>query len=86
MTTLRIEHPITDYPLWKKAFDGFAEARANAERKITADYASCMRAKPKYECEQLRAKAISALDNPKPAKPQRPRKQASAAVETQAAR
>lgn len=30
MTTLRIEHAITDYPLWKKAFDGFAEARARA--------------------------------------------------------
>ena len=30
MTTLRIEHAITDYQLWKKAFDGFAEARANA--------------------------------------------------------
>jgi hypothetical protein len=30
MTTLRIEHAITDYQLWKKAFDGFAEARARA--------------------------------------------------------
>jgi hypothetical protein len=30
MTTLRIEHAITDYQLWKKAFDGFAEARAQA--------------------------------------------------------
>ena len=30
MTTLRIEHAITDYQLWKKAFDGFAEARAMA--------------------------------------------------------
>jgi hypothetical protein len=30
MTTLRIEHPISDYQLWKTAFDGFAEARANA--------------------------------------------------------
>jgi hypothetical protein len=30
MTTLRIEHAITDYQLWKKAFDGFAEARALA--------------------------------------------------------
>ena len=30
MTTLRIEHAITDYQLWKKAFDGFAEARAGA--------------------------------------------------------
>jgi hypothetical protein len=63
-----------------------AEARANAERKIAADYASCMRAKPKYECDQSRAKAIGALENPKPAKPQRQRKQASAAVETQATR
>lgn len=30
MTTLRIEHAITDYQLWKAAFDSFAEARANA--------------------------------------------------------
>ncbi len=30
MTTLRIEHAITDYQLWRKAFDGFAEARAQA--------------------------------------------------------
>lgn len=30
MTTLRIEHAITDYQLWKAAFDGFAEARAMA--------------------------------------------------------
>jgi len=30
MTTLRIEHAITDYQVWKKAFDGFAEARARA--------------------------------------------------------
>jgi len=63
-----------------------AEVRANAERKIAADYTACMRAKPKYECDQLRAKAIGALENPKPAKPQRQRKQASAAVEAQAAR
>lgn len=30
MTTLRIEHAISDYQLWKTAFDSFAEARANA--------------------------------------------------------
>jgi len=30
MTTLRIEHAITDYEIWKKAFDGFTEARAQA--------------------------------------------------------
>jgi hypothetical protein len=30
MTTLRIEHAITDYQLWRKAFDGFAQARAQA--------------------------------------------------------
>jgi hypothetical protein len=30
MTTLRIEHAITDYQLWRKAFDGFADARAQA--------------------------------------------------------
>jgi hypothetical protein len=63
-----------------------AEARANAERRIAEDHVACMRAKPKYDCDQSRAKAIGVLDNPKPAKPQRPRKQAAAAVETQAAR
>jgi hypothetical protein len=30
MTTLRIEHAIHDYQLWKAAFDSFAEARAKA--------------------------------------------------------
>lgn len=30
MTTLRIEHAITDYKTWRTAFDGFAAARANA--------------------------------------------------------
>ncbi len=30
MTTLRIEHAIHDYGIWQKAFDSFAEARANA--------------------------------------------------------
>ena len=63
-----------------------AELRAAAERKIADDYAACMRAKPKFECEQSRAKALSALEAPKPAKPQRPRKQAAAGVETQASR
>ncbi|PZS34641.1 MAG: hypothetical protein DLM58_05340 [Pseudonocardiales bacterium] len=30
MTTLRIEHAINDYDVWKKAFDNLAPARANA--------------------------------------------------------
>jgi hypothetical protein len=30
VTTLRIEHAISDFQLWKTAFDNFAEARANA--------------------------------------------------------
>jgi hypothetical protein len=30
MTTLHIEHAITDYATWKGAFDRFAEARAQA--------------------------------------------------------
>jgi hypothetical protein len=30
MTTLHIEHPITDLNVWLAAFDRFAEARANA--------------------------------------------------------
>jgi hypothetical protein len=54
--------------------------RAAAEQKIGEDYAWCMRAKPKFECEQARAKALSALDKAKPAaKPKRPAKQAAAA-------
>ncbi|MFD5322866.1 hypothetical protein [Streptomyces sp. NPDC127092] len=30
MITLHIEHPVTDYALWKRAFDRFATARAEA--------------------------------------------------------
>lgn len=30
MTTLRIEHSIHDYDLWKTAFDGFADVRTKA--------------------------------------------------------
>jgi hypothetical protein len=30
MTTLRIEHPIVDFDLWRKAFDSFADTRARA--------------------------------------------------------
>jgi hypothetical protein len=30
MTTLRIEHPITDYTTWRRAFDSFGPAREKA--------------------------------------------------------
>lgn len=30
MTTLHIEHPITDFDIWVAAFDRFAEARSRA--------------------------------------------------------
>lgn len=30
MATLHIEHAVTDYAGWKRAFDGFAELRRNA--------------------------------------------------------
>ena len=30
MTTLRIEHAISDYPTWKRAFDRFADVRQRA--------------------------------------------------------
>jgi hypothetical protein len=30
MTTLQIEHPITDYPTWREAFDGLADIRRKA--------------------------------------------------------
>lgn len=53
--------------------------RAAAEQKILEDYTWCMRAKPKFECEQARARALSTLDKPKPAgKAKRPGKQAAA--------
>jgi hypothetical protein len=30
MPTLHIEHPITDYPTWKAAFDRFSDVRAES--------------------------------------------------------
>ncbi len=30
MTTLHIEHPVTDFGTWKQAFDGFAALRRSA--------------------------------------------------------
>lgn len=47
MTTLRIEHAIHDFDLWKSAFDGFAEARTKAGvREVTirlpADDPNCL--------------------------------------------
>jgi len=42
-----------------------AEERAAAEQKIAENYTSCMRAKPRFECEQARASALKSLDNPK---------------------
>jgi hypothetical protein len=38
--------------------------RATREQKIAADYALCMRAKPKFECESARSAALKALDTP----------------------
>ena len=61
-----------------------AEARAAAEQKINQDYMACMRAKPKFACDQARTKALSALDKPKSQKLQR--KPASKAVGPQAQR
>jgi hypothetical protein len=45
-----------------------APDRAAREEKIAQDYASCMRAKPKFECESARAAALKALDAPAKAK------------------
>jgi hypothetical protein len=61
-----------------------AEARAAAEQKVNQDYMACLRAKPKFDCDQARAKALSALDKPKPQKQQR--KPASKALGPQAQR
>jgi hypothetical protein len=53
--------------------------RAAMEQKIAEEHVVCMRLKPKFECEQARARALGALDRPKPAKPARAAKQAKAA-------
>jgi hypothetical protein len=45
-----------------------ATDRTTREQKIAADYALCMRAKPKFECESARAAAVKALDTPVKAK------------------
>ena len=50
--------------------------RAAAEQRIGEDYAWCMRSKPKFDCEQARAKALSALEQPKAGKTKRAGKQA----------
>ena len=62
-----------------------AEARAAAEQKILQEYMACMRAKPKFDCDQARAKAMSALDKPKAAQ-KKQRKPASPGVGPQAQR
>ncbi len=41
-----------------------APDRAAREQKIAGDFAACMRAKPKFECESARAAALKALDEP----------------------
>ncbi|HTS52349.1 MAG TPA: hypothetical protein VMH26_03660 [Burkholderiales bacterium] len=60
--------PAAQTPAAPTAPPSEAEARAAAEQKIAQDYMACMRAKPKFDCEQARTKALSALDKPKPAK------------------
>jgi len=59
------------------------EVRGAAEQKINQDYMTCLRAKPKYDCDQARTKALTALDKPKS---QKQRKPASKPVEPQAQR
>jgi hypothetical protein len=63
-----------------------AADRAAAEQKIAAEHSWCMRAKPKYECEQARARALSALDKPavKPVKVKRPAKASTTAKQVTA--
>jgi hypothetical protein len=63
-----------------------AEARAAAEQKILQEYMACMRAKPKFDCDQARAKAVSALEKPKAAQKKPQRKPASSGVGPQAQR
>jgi hypothetical protein len=69
--------PVAETPAGKPASQPAPAAAPEAvpaaapadEQKIAEDYARCMRAKPKFECEQERAKALSALTKPKAAKP-----------------
>jgi hypothetical protein len=42
---------------------------ASADQKIADDYAWCLRAKPKFECDQARARAQTPPAKPKTAKP-----------------
>lgn len=49
-----------------------AELRAAAEQKINQDYMTCMRAKPKFDCDQARTKSMAALDKPKLVKQRKP--------------
>ena len=53
--------------------------RAELERRAAADHAVCMKLKPKFECEQARARALGTLERPKAVKPAKPAKQAKAA-------
>ena len=47
MTTLRIEHAIHDYDLWKAAFDGFAEAAQRGVRGFAIRRAG---GRPSFRC------------------------------------
>jgi len=49
-----------------------AELRSSAEQKINQDYMACMRAKPKFDCDQARTKSMAALDKPKVVKQRKP--------------
>jgi hypothetical protein len=60
--------------------------RAAAQQKIGEDYAWCLRAKPKFECDQARTRALSELERPKSGKTKRPGKQAAADPKVAAAR
>ena len=56
------------------------------EQKIAEEHAVCMRLKPKFECEQARARAMGALDRPgKAAKPTKPAREARAGAASQVA-
>jgi hypothetical protein len=59
--------------------------RAGMEQKIAQEHAVCMRLKPRFECEQARARALGTLDRPKAAKPARPAKQAGKSARSQIA-
>jgi len=62
---LRPAEPVSAIPQAPKPAElNAAEERAAAQQQIAEDYSWCMRAKPRFDCEQERASALKRLDRP----------------------